>query len=89
MNSTNHEHTTDSVFRSIRAFFARDAQGEQEGAARDAERPATTGNGRDEAMTLTTRQLEFLLREAGCSKSLSKTIAGDVSRRYRTLEFEK
>jgi len=89
MKSSNWNTTIPSVIRSIRAAFARDAQGQRVEAARDAGRPDTTGDGRADRMTLTTRQLETLLREAGCSKSLSKTIASDVSRRYRIKEFSE
>lgn len=72
----------------MRAVLARDATGQRVEAARDAGRPNTTGNGRAGRMTLTTREIESLLREAGHSKSQSRNIASDISRQYRIKEFQ-
>lgn len=72
----------------MRAVLARDAKGQRVAAARDAGRPNTTGNGRAGRMTLTTREIESLLREAGHSKSQSRNIASEISRQYRIKEFQ-
>lgn len=71
------------------AAIARDVRWQLTGRApRDATRPPVQGNPKVPVVTLSVRQLEHALREAGCSKQLSNEIASIAWRKLKSQGIE-